>query len=329
MFLNIGSLNIDEVYQVQHIVKPGETTTASSFSRNPGGKGANQSVALARAGIKNVFHFGIVGTDGEWLKELMKESGVQVDFVKVMPSMSTGRAVIQVSESGENSIVLLAGANFGFTTEMIRKTFDDFLLLRSSQADHLWVTLQNEINMVPFVMRESNHREAVIVFNPVPITPDVGTYPLELVDILVVNEVEAEEILKARGVSLPAVSDIDEQHSIFLEKLIVTFKQANILFTRGGKGVLASFFIQTGDRLRFQRDAVATSVVDTTAAGDTFIGYFLAVLHGSKLLGTHPLTFSQEVVQRALDTASKAAALTVSRAGAMSSIPTMKELDGY
>ena len=135
--LNFGSINIDLVYRVPHIVKPGETLSSLSLARFAGGKGNNQSIALARAGAP-VFHAGKIGKDGAWIVAMLKVAGADVRFVKKDPG-PTGHAVIQVADSGQNSIVLFPGANRTITPQEIRDTLAHF-----GKGDIL--LLQNEIN---------------------------------------------------------------------------------------------------------------------------------------------------------------------------------------
>jgi ribokinase len=136
---NFGSINIDLVYRVPSIVKPGETLSASERNVFPGGKGLNQSVAIARAGFQ-VSHVGKIGRDGTWLKEILSDAGVDTSFLEVR-DVPTGHAVIQVDPNGENSIVLFPGANVTFEEEEIYS-----ILNRAAPDD--WILLQNETNFV-------------------------------------------------------------------------------------------------------------------------------------------------------------------------------------
>ena len=168
--LNFGSLNIDFVYRVRDFVRPGETISAASFARFPGGKGLNQSIALARAGAR-VLHAGAVGTDGGFLVDLLRENGVDCSLVAVIDDTPTGHAVIQVADSGENSIVLYPGANHRIADELI-----DRALALTAPGDIL--LLQNEISAMPEIMRRAAERNLRIFFNPAPMTGAVAAYPL-------------------------------------------------------------------------------------------------------------------------------------------------------
>ena len=180
--LNFGSLNIDLVYQVEHIARPGETIASSSHQVFAGGKGANQSAALARAGAR-VFHAGQVGPDGQWLVDKLAGLGVDVQHIRV-GDVPTGHAIIQVDRQGQNSIVLFAGAN-----AQIDRGAIDAALSHFDRGDIL--LLQNEINDVSYIIASASERGLTICLNPAPFGPEVRAYPLELVDVLIVNETEA------------------------------------------------------------------------------------------------------------------------------------------
>ena len=135
--LNFGSLNIDRVYRVEHFVKPGETIASKGYQCFPGGKGLNQSIAAARAGAR-VFHAGTVGADGDFLIKLLSESGADVRYVRKTDGI-TGHALIQVSDAGENCIILYPGANFDNDTAYMEQVLSGF-----SAGDILM--LQNEIS---------------------------------------------------------------------------------------------------------------------------------------------------------------------------------------
>ena len=180
--LNFGSLNIDLVYQVEHIARPGETIASSAHQVFAGGKGANQSAALARAGAR-VFHAGQVGPDGQWLVDKLARLDVDVQHIRVGDT-PTGHAIIQVDRQGQNSIVLFAGANAQIDQSAIDATLSHF-----GAGDIL--LLQNEINDIPYIMAAAAARGLTICLNPAPFGPEVRAYPLELIDLLIVNETEA------------------------------------------------------------------------------------------------------------------------------------------
>lgn len=285
---NFGSLNIDRVYSTDHFVQPGETLTCTSYSEFAGGKGLNQSVALARAGIA-VCHIGKIGKDGIFLKELLAGDGVDVTKI-VTTDEPTGHAVIQVDSSAENAILLFGGANQSITQEEI-----ELALERSLVGD--WLLLQNEINRIDEIMRFGADKGLRIVFNPAPMTSEVHSYPLDIVNWLIVNEREGEMIT---GQQSPEK---------ILKTAVARFPDMSILLTLGSKGV---HFVDRNERLFIEAEQVTP--VDTTGAGDTFIGYFIAeIATGSS-------------VNKAMRTANKAAALCVTKPGAAASIPYKNEL---
>ena len=287
--INFGSINIDHVYDVDHFVRPGETLESQHYRIFSGGKGANQSVALARAGA-TVLHAGKVGADGLWLREKLRESRVDVSLV-VTSDRPTGHAVIQVNSEGENAIIIHGGANRDVRYSEIEK-----VVAEAEQEDFL--LLQNEINGVDAILEKSD--APTVVFNPAPMSEKVTHYPLEKVDIFIVNEVEGEALTGERE-----AEDI-------LDVMLKRYPESRTVVTLGKAGVLY------GDRSeRIRVDAVTVDAVDTTGAGDTFIGYFLAGLA------------SGNTVESSLQTAIKASALCVTRHGAADAIPTLKEVEAF
>lgn len=288
--LNFGSLNIDYVYSVAHTVKPGETLSAGSCSSFCGGKGLNRSVALARAGAE-VFHAGSIGSDGEMLCEKLGEFGVNTDFISVTTGQS-GHAIIQVSEGGQNAILVYGGANKTITEKQIDDVPASF-----NAGDFLF--LQNEINSVEYLIRKAKSMGLTTVFNPSPFTPEILSLPLGSLSFIVVNETEANE--------LTGKTSADDIISAFSEK----YPGVNVLLTLGDDGSVCSF---NGEVCR--QAAFRVKAVDTTAAGDTFTGFFFAFL-------------DRAGVREALRVASAASALAVSRAGASDSVPTVDKVMSF
>ncbi|TDR33110.1 ribokinase [Hydromonas duriensis] len=284
--LNFGSINIDHVYQVEHFVQPGETLSSRAYSKGLGGKGLNQTVALQRAGA-SVAHVGHIAADDGWLNKELVALQLNMDCIQGVAE-ATGHAIIQVNQEGENCILLYAGANHQMTASEINQYLDD--------AQVEWVLLQNETNAIEDIIRMAHARGKKIIFNPAPCHAGLANLPLEYVHTLVVNEVEAMQ--------LSAMSDV-EQALEFLSK-----KCKNVVLTLGGDGVRYQ-----GESGELRVDAQKVEVVDTTAAGDTFIGYYLASL--SKGM----------TVKASLERASQAAALTVTRLGAVVAIPFAHEVD--
>lgn len=287
--LNFGSINVDHVYTVEHFVRPGETLSCQEYRRFAGGKGLNQSIALAQAGAC-VYHAGKVGVEDMWLKTLMADKGVDTRFVEPIDGAS-GHAIIQVNAAGENAIVIVGGANQLVGEADVQRIVADF-----GPDDYLLV--QNEVNAVPQIIRSAKAKGLTIVFNPAPMSPQVLGYPLELVDILVVNETEAR--------SLTGESEPEKIH----DSLSHSYPYMAIVLTMGAMG--AAYF---SPQIRFHQPAEKVKVVDSTGAGDTFIGFFLA-----ELIKTND-------PKAALGYAARAAAICVTRHGAADSIPSRRELE--
>lgn len=287
--LNFGSINVDHVYTVEHFVRPGETINCLEYHRFAGGKGLNQSIALAQAGA-SVFHAGKIGVTDKWLLKLMDDKGVDTRFVDVTAS-PTGHAMIQVNATGENAIVIVGGANQLISDADIERILADF-----GPDDYLLV--QNEVNAVPNIIQSAQTKGLTIVFNPAPMNQQVLKYPLEQVDILVVNETEAHSL----------TGEI-EPDSIY-DALKHRYPNMAVVLTMGKRG--ASYF---SPQLRCHQPAEKVNVVDSTGAGDTFIGFLLA-----DLIHNHD-------PKAALMTASRAAAICVQRHGAADSIPSRKEIE--
>lgn len=277
--LNIGSCNIDWVYHMEHIVRPGETEASVCLETFPGGKGLNQSIALARAGAR-VLHAGCIGPDGEFLKEWMAASGVDVSLVQTVQER-TGHAMIQVEESGQNSIVLFSGANFAITPSYVDAVFDHICA-----GD--WLLLQNEISCLPYILKKAGQANVKVLWNPSPFEEGLRAVDLNGISVLLLNEGEAA-----------AFSGREEPLRFFAK-----YPQLTVVLTLGEKGCLCSRGGTTVYQPAFLADAV-----DTTGAGDTFTGYFIAALAEEKPL------------EEALRNASAAAALAVGKKGASSSIP--------
>lgn len=287
---NYGSINIDHVYQLSHFVQPGETEAVESYARFSGGKGANQSVAIARAGAP-VCHIGAVGPDGLEERATLAAHGVDVTHVACLEDQMTGHAVIQVTPEGENAIFIHGGANHAVPEAVLDAA------LAQARAGDIFLT-QNETNNVPGALREASSRGLAVVLNPAPITEAVLDYPLERVDILVLNETEGAALT---GKTIPEDA---------VAALAARLPEAEIVLTQGADGGL---YRDATTAFSFPA-ATPPRVVDTTAAGDCFIGYYLAGLAA----GLTP--------RRRLEQAAAAAALAVSRPGAVPSIPQRSEL---
>jgi len=285
-----GSLNIDKTYSLEDFVRPGQTVSASKMEQFCGGKGFNQAIALRRAG--NEVHFaGAVGQDGGMLLENLDRNGINRDHVKVTEG-ATGHAIIQLDKKGGNCIIILAGANGEITEADVDSTLAGF------GAGDL-IVLQNEISCVPYILRRAHEKGMIVAFNPSPYDGKIANCDLTCVDYLLVNEVEGA------GMSGESAPDA------ILDVLHSRYPHLNVVLTLGGDGSV----YQNAAGERFHCGVHKVEAVDTTAAGDTFTGYFLSGMlrHGD--------------AAKALHTASVAAGIAVSRKGAEPSIPLMTEVE--
>lgn len=283
--LNFGSINIDHVYQVAHFVQPGETLLSKIYHKGLGGKGLNQSVSLQRAGV-SVTHAGCIEAGDTWLQNQLLGLSLNLDGLHQV-NEATGHAIIQINETGENCILLHAGANHCFTEKMVNAA------LATPNVD--WVLLQNETNLIRYIIEQAHDAGKKIAFNPAPCHESLAQFPLHLIDTLIVNEVEA--------VQLTGLSNLEEALKILRSRV------SHVVLTLGSEGV--RYLGQEGD---FYQPAQKVNVVDTTAAGDTFIGYYLAGLMNGLS------------IKESLNQATKAAAITVTRLGATSTIPFLNDL---
>ncbi len=286
--INFGSCNIDYVYAVDHIVAGGETEAARGLEIFPGGKGLNQSIAAARAGAA-VYHAGCIGEGGKFLEQMLKESGVDTSYLRRVDGKN-GHAMIQVSRTGENSIIIYPGANACVTREMIDEVLADF-----GEGDILM--LQNEISNVGYIVDRAYERGMRIVLNPSPISEEMLRLDLKKITYLVLNEVEARAIT--------GCEDMREALGFLAKR----YPALRVVLTVGARGCI--YRDEVGEIFR---PSYKVEVKDTTAAGDTFTGYFVAEL----TRGTE--------ISEALRVASCAAAIAVSRSGAAPSIPTVDEV---
>ncbi len=290
--LNFGSMNLDYVYQVDHFVGPGETLSSHSRAVKPGGKGLNQSIALARAGA-HVVHAGCQGEGGELLTRLLRENGVDVSAIQAVNEMQ-GHTVIQVNPEGENCILLYGGSNQCITPEQIDRTIASF-----GSGD--WLVLQNEVNLIDRMVNCARERGMKIVLNPSPFDRKLDAVDFSKLTWLLVNEVEAEQITGER--------DPEQAWKVLHSR----YPGLSVLITLGKNGSVAFARKEDGTEVARQ-EAVKVKAVDTTAAGDTFTGYFVC-----GLMAGLPL-------KDCMEQASRASAISVTRPGAADSIPWRKEI---
>ena len=287
--INFGSINIDHVYRVPHLVKPGETLSSLDLVTGLGGKGANQSVAIARAGV-SVAHVGRVFKGDRWAVELLASTGVDTDNIALIEGAS-GHAIIQVDDQGENAIVLHGGANQSFSIADIESALN-----RNQQARYL--LMQNETNLLAETFELAQAKGIKIVLNPAPMTDNIKDLPLAKLDTLIVNQGEAEALCGA--------ADIDQM----AQQMAALAPQTRVVVTLGGDGAM---LLANGEVTHMNSPSV--DVVDTTGAGDTFVGYFLAgVAEGMN---------DHDALQRAC----LAGSIAVTRQGAITAIPDRSEVD--
>lgn len=298
--LVVGSLNMDLVAQTARLPKPGETVLAAGFRTAPGGKGANQAVAAARlSGGTRVSMVGRVGRDpyGDELLANLRENGVSVEHVSRDSAVSTGVALITVEESGQNTIVVHAGANGRLEAEQVVETLPDL-----DGAGALLVQLEIPLPTVEAAVREAHRRNVPVILNPSParrLSPDV----LSAVDFLVPNESEAELL---SGMQVEG----DPERAEAAARILLDRGVANVLITLGAKGALLVNREQTAFC-----PAYPVRAVDATAAGDAFLGGFAV-----RLLEGCPVT-------EAVDWGCRAGALAASRLGAQPSLPARQEVE--
>jgi len=287
--LNFGSLNVDHVYAVPHFVRPGETLSSLHYQTFAGGKGLNQSIALAKAGAE-VYHGGKIGQDGLSLKKLLESFCVDTSNIMVTDHTS-GHSIIQVDELGQNCILLYGGTN----REILPHDVD--CVMGNFKAGDV-LLLQNEISGLKYILQRAKEQGLRVALNPSPISADLRDCDFSIVAWFLLNEIEGNEL-----------TGHSEPEKIALE-LLRRYPQSSIVLTLGAQGVL---FADSNGILR--HGIYKVPIVDTTAAGDTFTGYFLeGVLSGLPN-------------EKCLERASIASSLAVGRKGASDSIPDKKEVD--
>lgn len=286
MIFNFGSINVDHVYRVAEMPVPGETLTAGSYQKLLGGKGINQSIAIARAGQAPV-HIGAVGGDDGWTVEQVKNFGIDTAHI-ARSAHPTGHAVIYVDDAGENQIVIFGGANQDLKPAQIEEAF------KACAGGNHWVLVQNETNLLADIVDQAKSAGFKVAYSAAPFAAATVAEVIDKIDLLAVNEIEAQETARLLGV---AVSDI---------------AVPEILITRGSKGVE---FHSHGDV--HHQPAFQVKAIDTTGAGDTFLGSFLAHhCHGVEMA-------------QSLRYASAASALQVTRSGAAVAIPAREEVEMF
>lgn len=285
--LNFGSCNIDYVYSLEHIVENGETEKTYDLKVFPGGKGLNQSIAAAKAGA-NVFHAGCIGNDGEILEKILIDSGTDISYLK-KTDVKSGHAIIQVNKDGDNAIFVYSGSNEMITCQYIDTVFEKF-------GENDIVLLQNEISNIDYIVEKAYEKDMCVILNPSPVNHNINKINFGKLTYIILNETELKAISKC--------GNIKDGISYFKSH----YPKLKIVLTLGKNG---SIYIDS--EREFRQSAFKVEAVDTTAAGDTFTGYFVAGLSAGK------------EYEEILKTASAASAVSVSRKGAAPSIPDMSE----
>lgn len=293
--INFGSINIDHVYQVDHFVQPGETIASNNYQVLLGGKGANQSIALAKAGAE-VLHVGCINENDTKFKQAMIKHGVNGRFIRCSDTAS-GHAIIQVTPNGENAIFLFGGANREISERDIQTALSD------TDAND-WVLLQNETSGIADILAAAKAKGLKVAFNPAPMTHDIKSLNFQHIDLLIVNEVEAAELSECAR-----MNDIEA----FFQS---HFAHAEVIITMGKQGA-KYIHPKNTNKDDIVIPAFVVEVVDTTAAGDTFIGFFMAHYQ------------QHSIPQQALRFACAASALTVTKQGAAQSIPNIDEVEAF
>ena len=281
--LNFGSINKDFFYSVNDFVQPGETISSITYNIKIGGKGLNQSVGISKAGQK-IYHAGIINRDDTFILDKLKKWNINCENI-LLSNNPTGHAIIQVDKKGENSIIIHGGANHDINIKFIKSVLSKF-----DSGDIL--VLQNEINNLKEIIDRAHHKKMKIVFNPAPFNNEILSYDLNKISTLILNQTEGEALSK------------EKKPDGILKVLNSKFNNTEIILTLGEKGSLYSF---KDELLKIKAHKLDT--VDTTGAGDTFIGYYVAGIA------------SKMNKKDNLNRASEAAAIATTKLGAAESIP--------
>lgn len=323
-----GAINIDEYFHVRRIVRVGETISSHAYENRVGGKGANQAIAIVRAGGIVQF-YGTIGKDGTWIKDSMMNSGIDVSGI-IISDEPTGRAIIQVDDkNGENSIVLFPGANHSqlHETQFVKKSERWF-----PETTH--VLLQNEIHIQSVHYALQNARNTTVILNPSPLpsADEIREFPWDKVDWLIINEAEAEGLyLSISGMGAPAPS-MSTRELLILLSAQPLFEETNIVCTLGADGVLA--FIPTfhrpitvGSFIYLPAARLQGEVRDSTGAGDCFTGYFVQGLMEFGPSAVVGKDIKELDIIRILKRSVYAAGMSVEKSGTIESIPERGEVE--
>lgn len=286
--LNIGSMNLDHVYTVDHIVEPGETQSSTQLQLFLGGKGMNQSVALAKAGVE-VYQGGMIGEDGGVFLDACREYGIHADYIRTVDAR-TGHAIIQIDKNAQNCILLYGGANQALTEAYVDEVISQF-----DKGDIL--LLQNEVNLMPYIVDRGYAQGMKIVLNPSPFDDKLKAVDMTKISLFLLNEIEGYQLTGCR------------EPDAIIDSIRERFPHAAVVLTLGSDGA-----VYADQSCKHFQPIFPVKAVDTTAAGDTFTGYFIA-----------GLAQGMEIPD-ILRMSAKASSIAVSRAGAVPSIPYRDEV---
>lgn len=286
--LNIGSMNLDHVYTVDHIVEPGETQSSTQLQLFLGGKGMNQSVALAKAGVE-VYQGGMIGEDGSVFLDACQEYGIHADYIRTVDAR-TGHAIIQIDKNAQNCILLYGGANQALT-----EAYVDEIISQFDKGDIL--LLQNEVNLLPYIVDRGYAQGMKIVLNPSPFDDKLKAVDMTKISLFLLNEIEGYQLTGCR------------EPDAIIDSIRERFPHAAVVLTLGSDGA-----VYADQSCKHFQPIFPVKAVDTTAAGDTFTGYFIA-----------GLAQGMEIPD-ILRMSAKASSIAVSRAGAVPSIPYRDEV---
>ena len=286
--LNIGSMNLDHVYTVDHIVEPGETQSSTQLQLFLGGKGMNQSVALAKAGVE-VYQGGMIGEDGGVFLDVCQEYGIHADYIRTVDAR-TGHAIIQIDKNAQNCILLYGGAN-----QVLTEAYVDEVISQFDKGDIL--LLQNEVNLMPYIVDRGYAQGMKIVLNPSPFDDKLKAVDMTKISLFLLNEIEGYQLTGCR------------EPGAIIDSIRERFPHAAVVLTLGSDGA-----VYADQSCKHFQPIFPVKAVDTTAAGDTFTGYFIA-----------GLAQGMEIPD-ILRMSAKASSIAVSRAGAVPSIPYRDEV---
>ncbi|MFZ5968582.1 MAG: ribokinase [Bacillota bacterium] len=295
----IGSLNMDLVAKVEKMPRVGETIFGSTFKQIPGGKGANQAAAGARLG-GCIRMLGSVGEDGfgDVLIQSLQKDGVNIDGISRAKEAPTGTALIVVDGNGDNSIVVISGANFHITEQDI-----DFAMDKMESCEIVVLQLEVPLNIVRYALKKAKALGKYTILNPAPAVA-LDQEIIENVDLLIPNETELEIL---SGVGIHTEEDILQGARIMMEKGV-----KELIVTLGERGC-----VYVSDQTMKQYPAYKVHAVDTTAAGDSFTAAIAVGLSENKK------------IEEIIDFAMKVGALTVTKEGAQSSLPYRNEVENF